>query len=438
MKTQKLFFTLLCSLSVLLSASAKSEDKTIEDTRTYHKSFEVNADASFLLNSRESDVNISTWSKNTVDVKVTITVEAFDQEDMEKAFKAFQVSIKGSPESVSVQGVNKIKNFTSFGNKMRIRTDDDNFKIKSYHYHYEVMLPETNHLDVKNRFGKVALGHHMGDITLDLYESTVMAQAIEATNGRITLKFGKGSLGSIRKTTIESYEGTIDMKAVQELNLNVKFSKFSLEKGGDAVITAYESSLTLPDMKDVSIEHSFGSIKMGNGNKILLKKQYEQTFEAGNLKELTSASSKFSKINVSDVNKISLGEAYETKIKLNQADNFTASAKFCTITLGQLHSNYTLEGYETTTHIDKVATSFKTINIKGKFSHNTITFSPQAAFRISADMDFSSLNYPEGSITRNAYEKKGSNGFKMTGTKGANPSSTITLCGYQMTTNLNL
>lgn len=416
---------------------ASAVSKTIEDSRTYHKTFNVNADANFFLNSREAEVHISTWSQNTVDVKVTITVEAFDKEDLEKAFKAFQVSIIGSKENVTVKGLSKIKNYTSFGNKVRIRTDDDNFKIKNYSYHYEVRVPETNNLNVKNRFGKVFLGTHRAKVDLELYECNVMAKQIDAEEARFTIKFSKGELGKAANTVIEAYEGTVDMLAAEELNLSAKFSTFSLDEGRNAVIEAYESKVSLPDMNELSLSHSFGNLKMGTANKVKLK-QYEQHFEALDINELLAESSKFSSIKAEHVKQVDLRDVYETRVELSQADDCSIAAKFSNIKIESLGKNYVLQGYETHTKIMRVLSNFNTIAINGKFMSNTITLNSKLTYSLSADLTFGTLDYPEGTIQETSYQKR-SNGFSMSGTATAGAgTSKISLEGYEMKTTLNL
>ena len=143
---------ILASLALLLTLSpAYSKDavkSVITDSRSWSQTFDVNQDADLNLRCRESDVKVETWDKNVVEVNVTLTVEAYDQEELDKMLEMFEPNISGNSSGVNVQNPDCTSE-ESNGKRTKIRINNQIIKVKSYRYKIDIKMPESNHLNAR-------------------------------------------------------------------------------------------------------------------------------------------------------------------------------------------------------------------------------------------------------------------------------------------------
>ncbi len=431
---KKLINSQLIALAVLVlpfNLSAEAEkDNTITDSKTITKTFTVNADAEFQLNSRESDVTISTWNENKVEVKVTLTVEAFEREELDKMLNEMQVTINGSPQGVSVQSDMCFKQQITMGNKTKIKTETQTIKIKSYRFTYNIKVPPTNHLNIKNSYGDVNLAEHTGRVNLSIYEGKVIAGKMSPTEGTITLKYSEATLGNIKDLTLQSYESKIKLGETSSLNLNAKYSTLTTTRTREVNLSAYESDIDLGINTGLNGQQNYGSLKVAESKRVNLK-TYELKFEAGNIDNLTLSSTKYSKIICAEVGVLTLSSAYENEMTFAKVSTLTGNVKYCRIDIGKLNNALTLTGYELTCRIDELSPDFKSITVEGKYSKFYANLRQGAGFQLSADLKYGNLTYPQADFTSSKNDKKDNHWVLEGKTKGYSGQGSILVKGFE-------
>ncbi|MDY0781634.1 hypothetical protein [Tenacibaculum sp. IB213877] len=126
MKTQSyniVAFLLLISSTVV----AQKFDKK------YSENFNVNNDVTIRIDATNSDIDVTTWNKNQVQVDAVIEVEGISKEEAEKYFKNWTFEALGNKSSVQI--TSKSKAFQHFGNDF-IVFNNDNFEMP------EIVIPE--------------------------------------------------------------------------------------------------------------------------------------------------------------------------------------------------------------------------------------------------------------------------------------------------------
>jgi hypothetical protein len=410
---------------------------SVSDTRVINKSFDVNADALVALNARESEVLITTWSQNRVEVKVTLTVEAYDKEDMEKMFDEMKVLIEGNKEGVSIQSKLEVKSVIQTGTRQRIKTKNNGtIRVKNYSFSYEVKMPATNHLNLKNRFGNVQLGAHKGNLDLELYECSLNALQINAQKAVGNLRFSKGDLGNMKSLNLSMYESKLKAGNVGDLILNTKFSKLHAGDIGTLNLTGYESKLTLVNVQNLAGTHSFGSLTAASVNNMTLT-TYELKLDIGNVEKMMLQDSKFSKFNVGTIGNLQGRNLYENTMVIGTLESAQVDSKFTKFEIGTLTSSLESAGYETDILVGTVKKEFSVLKISGKFCKNTLNLGSGSGFKLVADVQFGDVKYPEAKVERQSYTKR-SNGFSMTGrSTGYTGSALIDFSGYENSLSLN-
>lgn len=434
-----LMFIALLSLSGMAKPLFTEVDasSTVSDTRIITKSFDVNADALVQLLARESEVKVSTWNQNKVEVKVTLFVEAYEKEDMEKMFEEMKVRIDGNKDGVSIKSMLEIKSVIQTGFRQRIKTKHNGtIRVKKYSFSYDVKMPAGNSLNLKNHFGKVELGAHKAGLNLELYECELEAGQLNAQNGVLNLRFSKGTLGKIKNLDLSMYESKVKLNNADQLSINAKFSKLNTGDVNTVNLTAYESKLVMGAIQTLDGNHSFGSLTASDINRLKLT-TYELKLEVGNVQKLMLHDSKFSGITIGSVGNFSGHNLYENNVVIGTLETGNVDSKFTNFQIGTLRTSFESRGYETDIAIGTVEKQFSLLKVSGKFCRNTVNLAGGSGFKLIADVSFGSLKYPEDKLERQSYTKR-SNGFSMSGrSKGYTGTSIVDFSGYENHLDLN-
>lgn len=416
---------------LLLNVFAGNDKSTITDSRTWQKSFTVNADADFALSSRESDVRITTWDENRVEVKVTLSVEAYDQEELDKMLRLFEPKILGNAQQVTIEQPSAMQEVVT-GNRTRIKINNEVIKVKSYHYSFEIKMPRLNNIDSKNKFSVVTLGNHKGRVNLELYECQLTAGEVDAIETTASIKFSKGALGSARTMTLNTYETALDMRQVRLLTMDAKFSTINFEKLREATITAYESDLNLGVTHTLTINQNFGKLKLTEAQSVTLT-SYELQFDAGFISEFKLPSAKFSVINCGKAGPLQVATAYESDFTLGEVASLTMDARFCSVDIDKLSDFMEVTSYQTNLKINEIAPTFSRLRLNGKFTKAQLHLLDDPGYHLSADLNFGRVELPENSLRGMKVEHEG-NRFRAAGsTSGYSGTARIDITGFQTT-----
>ena len=426
-------FNILLACTFLLNSYltfGEGTKKTISDTKTWNKSFEVNSNALFNLSSRESEINITTWNENRIEIKVTLTIEAFEQEEIDKLFEAFEPSISGNASEVTVKNPACVQNVVSTPNKMRLKINNQVIKVKNYHFQFDVKMPATNSLNLKNRFGEVVLGNHKAEVDLELYECDVRGAQVNSTKTLASLKFSDGSLGASKNMVLNTYESDLNLTEIGLLSMNAKFSEIQFLKVTDATIDAYESELDLGRTNSVTIKQSFGKLKIAEAKTLNLT-SYELEFETGSVENFNLPSSKFSKIVCGFAGDIVIDEAYENRMTFGDIKSLQMEAKFSNVDVAKVSGSVSATGYELRLLVADVSPSFNKLSFNGKFSNIHFKLSGTPTYNLKANLKYGNIEFPSENLENLKVDKK-SNQVNVSGkTKGYNGNTLISVSGYE-------
>ena len=76
-----------------------------EYTRVIKKEFSVNADAQLTIDNSFGKVHCNNWDKNIVQIEVTITVEAANENSAGKLFDKISIIINGSASQIDAKTI---------------------------------------------------------------------------------------------------------------------------------------------------------------------------------------------------------------------------------------------------------------------------------------------------------------------------------------------
>lgn len=383
----------MLTLLSALAGTASKANETVGDTRTTTKSFQVNDDAMLNINAHESSVNINTWNENIVEVKVTVFVEAWNEKDMETMFDLLSVDIQGNSEQVDIVSTTRLQHVNVNDDRIKVKSNGMNAKVKSYEVSYEINMPATNHLNIKNRYGSVKLGEHRATLNAELYECEVQANSLQTTKSTITLKYSHGNMGTISEGNLELYESDITLSSANNLTLDSKYSSMSI--GNVKIMNAqcYEGSLDIGSVDNLRGSQRYSSLDIGVAKEVELE-THEASITVSNTDLLNLKDSKYSTVEASLAKRVISINGYETSLEVGNTEQFNATGKYCNYKVTNLGKSLTLDGYESSVRVGVVNDGFKEITIDGKYMSAELGINPSAGYALEADVNYGSVSYP--------------------------------------------
>ena len=137
-KSYKLYLTLFC-LGFISIVSAQKFDKK------YTETFKTNKDVQVVIDASNTDIDVTTWNKNEVQINAYIEVEGVSKEEAEKYFNNWQFEALSNKRKVNIlskgQGPAGFKNNFVFFDDMDFDFEMPDIDFSSFE---TIVLPEMN------------------------------------------------------------------------------------------------------------------------------------------------------------------------------------------------------------------------------------------------------------------------------------------------------
>lgn len=215
------------------------------------KEFPVHQDAKLKLTNSFGDITCTIWEKNVIAVEVILSVETKSEQGAEKIFSDIDIIFVGSETEVEVT-TRLAKSLKSNGH----------FSID-----FQVMMPDSVTLDLKNRFGDVMINELNAKST-------------------IRVEYGKASLGTLNHgdNLLDISFGSVSVESMKGAVVMIQFSRMRLDYAGSMRISSKYSDLEAGEV--VVLEGTFegGTIDIDHASVLLLETKFS-SFTIGSVQQ---------------------------------------------------------------------------------------------------------------------------------------------------------
>lgn len=237
------------TLCVLLPLFAFANNDTMDGKhtkkKTLKKEYTVNTNATLKISNKYGNLDIVTWTGNTIEIEVTITTNGDDLEEVEKRLDEIDVEFSGTSNFVSAETVIGKKKKNSWWNWSS--NDDVNMKIN-----YVVKMPITNNVDLSNDYGS---------INLDTLEGRA---EISCDYGKITTKELLGDNTSLNF----DYSNNCYFEYIKNGKINADYSGFTVAKTKTLGIVADYTKSLVEIAENIDYNCDYGSLRVNKLNNI--------------------------------------------------------------------------------------------------------------------------------------------------------------------------
>jgi hypothetical protein len=275
-------------LTVLFLSGIISNASALDEyTRVIKKEFSVNPDAQLIIDNSFGNIHCNNWDKNLVQIEVSITVTAPDENSAGRLFDKILVNITGSSSEVEAKTI-----IPEGGFKGRSKVKID----------YTINMPTTINLDLSEKFGDIYINELGGKGKINLGYGNMEAGKFTNSDNYFDIKFSNANISSMKGAVVNlkysqmelGYAGSIrldskysnlDADKIISLVMNFEGGKLDVEDGSaiegkskfsDLNVTRLQQSLTLDiqygncdidempaDFTSISIKNKYGNVDIG-------------------------------------------------------------------------------------------------------------------------------------------------------------------------------
>ena len=327
-----------------------------EFSKVVYKEFNISEYGTTQLANKYGKIDVHTWDGSQVKIKVSIIANCGSQAEAEKIFNRIRIDFYNDANFVKAATVISDENSSwNWG--------WNNNKNSDYAINYEVYYPRGNFLDLSNRYGDSYIGTSNGAVKANVKYGNVRIEDIN-NNLEVSLQYGDAFVANVKKDmTADVDYGKLIMKSAEKVKFDGDYSEFEVE-----------------NVNDLSINSDYGTLR---GNKI------------GNLSS-----------------KMEYGH-----MKLKEVGNLTFEGDYTDVSVNYLGNFANIEMNYGGLNVDKIGKNFSECRVDANYTDVKIGTEDGCAYRIDAESDYGSINYPAGmSITS---EKNSSNSERVAGFMGS-------------------
>lgn len=252
------------------------------ETREFEKRFKIQAGTRIEITNKYGYVELNTWPKDSVYIKVEIKVEEKKLDKLEKTLDGIDFDFTNSPHYLIIRTLveetrNQLENELIKFKESLLQTTG-NVSID-----YKVWLPDDHELRVENKFGDILMGDYNGTTDISLSNGKLRAKTFRnrltmnlnfadatlgnVTNGRINSNYSDIYIKESGQLRFDSKSSTIEILQTERLDASSRRDKFRVRLIGQIEADGNFSSFRLGNLtKTAKLRTSYGDVEMENVN----------------------------------------------------------------------------------------------------------------------------------------------------------------------------
>lgn len=299
-------YTLLLLVSMAFAANAGI---TEEYEKLIEEDFACNQETLLNINNQYGDINVKNWDKNSILIKVIITLETTSEEKAKLLFSNFDIKMYKSKNTV--------------WGKTRISPQ---FKTsKKFKVDYEITMPKYVRIDFTNKFGDISINTLKAHANITLSYGNLQGETFlypdETSASTINLSYAKANILQCNST-----------------HLNMKYSKINIDKCNNLKAVSRYSKLHLTDNESTIIDSKYDAINIKNTNSLIVSMGQYSNIKIDNVTNILEMHLRYGNFSIGNIDKmfesITIDNQYVAgRIAIAENSEYTLNAKtkYCSI-----------------------------------------------------------------------------------------------------------
>ena len=206
-----------------------------ELSKTIEKEFPISSDGTTLLDNAHGEINVNTWAESKVKIVVEVKLEARNQKIGQEALDAVDIDFSNSNSEVSAKTVYQSSWRNNWRNDVRNRS-----------VNYEVYLPATVQLKIKQSHGKVTVADMASNVHYRLSHANLEAGNCQGMVD-IDMSHGNGTIGVAGEVDIDLSHANIKAQQVGDATIDCQHGSFRAQMAGNVSISSGHSRFEIDE-----------------------------------------------------------------------------------------------------------------------------------------------------------------------------------------------
>ncbi len=234
-----------------------------ERIKNYSKSYSVDANDKLVIDNKYGKVTVNTWNKNEIKVDIQIKGDASDDDTAQKMIDAVNISDSKDGDVVSFR-TNFSNSSGSIWNLFNNMNNHHKVEIN-----YNVYMPSTIALDMKNRYGSVVLPSLSGKVVLDNSYGSLTAKALTNPSNELNFRYYEVNIEELNGGELNLSYGSLKLGNVGRLEANVNYAPIDIGKlaSSGSLNVRYGGGIKINEiskaLKNLDINSTYSSVNIG-------------------------------------------------------------------------------------------------------------------------------------------------------------------------------
>jgi len=208
------------NLITMLQEQQQPNSLDAEKRRTIDKSYKVSKTDLLDIENRFGKVQVNTWSKNEMRVKVDVIARAATDGKAQEILDNIKIIEIREGSTIS---------FKTEMSPMRISGNSQ----KSFEVNYTIFMPSGNPVAVNNTYGDVYLADLQGKADITVKYGTLKSERMSNSGNSVKLSYGSGNCGFINGGNIQVSYSDFNLSGTNGLQGSSKYSDFKIGNLGE-------------------------------------------------------------------------------------------------------------------------------------------------------------------------------------------------------------
>lgn len=271
--TTKIYYIVIALLLSNVSFAGNEWEGKHTKEKIIKREYTVNSDALLKIENSYGNINIITYSGNTVKIEVKIITNGNNLEKVEEKLKEISVDFKGSSNMVSAKTIfnkNKSSSWWNWG-----RNTNVNMEIN-----YLIKLPITNSVDLNNDYGSINLDRLEGHAKINCDYGKITTKELMADHNSITFDYTNNSFFEyIKSGKISADYSGFTVAKTKNLEISADYTKSIVEVAENVTYSCDYGSMTVEKANHIKGDGDYLTARFGE-----IYKSIQLTSDYGSIK----------------------------------------------------------------------------------------------------------------------------------------------------------
>ena len=246
------------------SETDNPEGDVIKKSKTFTKSYPIDANDMIQIDNSYGKVDVTTWNKNEVKVDVTIEASANDEADAQKILDQTNISSDKSGNVASFKtDINQASSWWG------VLTQNGKSKTHKVEINYTVYMPAKTALTLTNKYGGINLPDLAGKLNIKSSYGGLVAKSLTNADNVFVISYGGANIGSITGGQVKVSYGSLDLGEADKLDATISYSPIKITRlTTTGSIDLKYGSLQISDvgkgLKTLNVNSSYSPVKLGS------------------------------------------------------------------------------------------------------------------------------------------------------------------------------